>query len=70
MITIDLARNIAEKINIHTMDAETFLTTFTDTVSDTLASGEPVRLAGGGIIDVRYVTAGNVTTFPPKDLYL
>jgi nucleoid DNA-binding protein len=45
MIKID-ARSIAEQMNIHTKDAETFLTTFTDIVGDSLASGEPVRLSG------------------------
>jgi nucleoid DNA-binding protein len=56
MIKIDLARNIAETMNIHTKDAETFLTAFTDIVSDSLASGEPVRLSGFGVIGVRGVT--------------
>lgn len=55
MIKIDLARTIAEQMNIHTKDAETFLTTFTDIVSDSLASGEPVRLSGFGTFDIRHV---------------
>ena len=46
MIKIDLARSIVELMNIHTKDAETFITTFTDIVSDSLASGGPVRLSG------------------------
>ncbi|MBS4031478.1 MAG: HU family DNA-binding protein [Clostridiales bacterium] len=62
MIKIDLARTIAERINIHTNDAEAFLTTFTDIVSDSLASGEPVRLSGGGVIDVRYVIRKRTST--------
>ena len=53
MIKIDLARSIAEQMNIHIMDAETFLTTITDIVSDSLASDEPVRLAGGGVIALK-----------------
>jgi DNA-binding protein HU-beta len=57
MIKIDLSRNIAERMNIHTKDAESFLTTFTDIVSDSLASGEPVRLSGFGTFDVRLVAA-------------
>lgn len=57
MIKIDLARTIAEQMNIHTKDAETFLTTFTDIVSDSLASGEPVRLTGFGTFDIRHVAA-------------
>ena len=52
MTKTDLTRSIATQMNIHTKDAETFLTTFTDTVGDSLASGEPVRLAGFGVIDV------------------
>jgi nucleoid DNA-binding protein len=44
-------------VNIHTKDAETFLTTFADIVSDNLASGEPVRLPGFGTFDVRHVEA-------------
>ncbi|EEG78380.1 HU family DNA-binding protein [Dethiobacter alkaliphilus] len=44
MIKIDLARSIAETMNIHTKNAETL----TDIVSSetSLASCEPVRLAG------------------------
>lgn len=57
MIKIDLSRNIAERMNIHTKDAESFLTTFTDIVSDSLASGEPVRLSGFGTFDIRHVAA-------------
>ena len=52
MIRIDLARTIAEQMNIHTKDEETFLTIFTDIVSDSLANGEPVRLAGFGTFDI------------------
>jgi nucleoid DNA-binding protein len=55
MIKTDLVRNIADKMNIHTKDAESFLTTFTDIASDCLASGGPVRLAGFGTFDVRHV---------------
>ena len=44
-------------MNIHTKDAETFLTTFAEVVSDSLASGEPVRLSGFGTFDVRHVAA-------------
>ncbi|EEG78358.1 HU family DNA-binding protein [Dethiobacter alkaliphilus] len=44
MIKIDLARSIADTMNIHTKDADTFLTTFTEIVADSLASGEFVRL--------------------------
>lgn len=57
MIKIDIARSIAEQMNIHTKDAETFLTVFTDIVGDSLASGEPVRLAGFGTFDIRDVAA-------------
>jgi DNA-binding protein HU-beta len=57
MIKVDLARNIAEKMNIHTKNAETFLTTFTDIVPDSFASGEPVQLSGFGTFDIRHVAA-------------
>ena len=58
----DLPHNISEQMNIHTKDAEVFLTTFTDTVSDSLASGEPVRLSGSGVIDVNHVAAWTIAT--------
>ena len=44
-------------MNIHNKDAETFLTTFSGIVGDSLASGEPVRLAGFGTFDIRHVAA-------------
>ena len=65
MIKTDLARSIAEKMNIHTKDADTFLTTFTNTFSDSLASGEPVRLAG--ILHLRYQARSGISGQEPKD---
>ena len=53
IIKIDLVRNIAEKMNIHTKDAETFLTTFADIVGDCLASGELVGLSGVRCLETR-----------------
>ncbi|MBS3983618.1 MAG: HU family DNA-binding protein [Dethiobacter sp.] len=50
----DLARSIAEQMNTPTKDAETFLTTFADIVSDSLDSGERVRVAG--FLRLRYQT--------------
>ena len=60
MIKNDLARSIAEQMNIHTKDAETFLTTITDILGDSLASGEPVLLFDFGTFDIRYVTAWSI----------
>jgi hypothetical protein len=37
MIKFRLAHSIAEEMNIHTKDSETFLTTFTDFLLDTFA---------------------------------
>jgi len=44
-------------MSIHTKDAETFLTAFTNIVVDSLASGKRIRVAGGGVVDVRDVAA-------------
>lgn len=57
MIKNDLTRTIAEQMHIHTREAETFLTAFTYIISDSLASGEPVRLAGLCTFDIRHVAA-------------
>ncbi|MHB1255900.1 MAG: hypothetical protein ACYCXI_06725 [Dethiobacteraceae bacterium] len=45
MIKIDLSGSIAEQIDNHTKDAETFLPTFTDIVGDSLTSGKEVMAA-------------------------
>ncbi len=69
MIKIDLTRSIAEKMNIHTKDAEIFLTVFTDIVGDSLASGDPVRLAGGGTFDVWHVASEKQQILKPMNLF-
>lgn len=50
-----------EQMNIHTKDAETFLTAFTDIVGDNFARGEPILLAVDGVIgrQVRSGARGN-----------
>ena len=45
LIKIDLSGSIAEQINNHAKDAETFLPTFTDIVGDSLTSGKEVMAA-------------------------
>lgn len=67
MIKIDLARSIAEQMNIHTKNAETFQTTYTDIVSDSLASGEFLRFIEGRQVNVLNLrrTAGILHTLSP-----
>ncbi|MCR3922388.1 MAG: hypothetical protein NUK65_07730 [Firmicutes bacterium] len=47
MIKTDLAPHHCRIKKHHTKDTETVLTTFRDIASDSLASGELVRLSGG-----------------------
>ncbi len=53
MIKIDLAREIAEKMNVTMREGERFLDAFMETVSETLTKGKKVQLAGFGTWEVR-----------------
>jgi len=55
MIRIDLARAMAERMDITLKDADTFLTIFMDVVGEILEKGEKVQLAGFGGYALRYV---------------
>lgn len=55
MIRIDLARAMAERMDITLKDADTFLTIFMDVVGETLEKGEKIQLAGFGGFVLRYV---------------
>ncbi len=53
MIKIDLAREIAEKLNVTLKEGERFLDAFMETVTATLTKGKKVQLAGFGTWEVR-----------------
>lgn len=72
MIRIDLARAMAERIDITLKDADNFLTVFMQIVGETLEKGEKLQLVGFGLFDLRYVPehqgrnpkTGEVLTIP------
>lgn len=55
MVKIDLARTIAEKLEITQKEADDFLTTFMEVVGNSLEKGEKIQLSGFGIFGLRYV---------------
>ncbi|EEG78381.1 HU family DNA-binding protein [Dethiobacter alkaliphilus] len=54
MIKTDVARSIAEKLNIQVKDAETTVNGLIDTITESLSAGEAVKLAGFGTFDLRH----------------
>ncbi len=53
----ELVKALADKINQTQVEAKAFLDAFTDTVSETLKSGDKITLVGFGTFDVLNVAA-------------